>query len=982
VKNRNLSSSIISAHRGYGTHFVTVSVGTPPQPLRLAVALGSDYTSFPCQNCKSCQEPHFRYSADSVHNCSAADCVYSHSSCDKAGEGKCEITVNYQGHLDIEGTDYKGIEIIDNVNIQNSLGDFPLKFICQEENFGLTEQLGAGYLSMSTDDMSFVNQLFDAKKIAKRMFSLCFRKFDDYQPHGVSAGHVTFGHVDRGLLSSPLVYANNYATPNSFGSYAVRVRRVYMARGNDPTILEDFSSGALSALPIGLVGDTGSSNASNVEVDYSHMNGEEGDLAIQTNQPTTYLHSGIEEAFRSTFKTFTGVDYTNPFFELEEEKLADLPTIFLQFEHSRSGGEIFTDSIPGFVGRSHDPENYLDVVIAIPPKSYISYLDGKAYPILHFGPYPRLAANVFQNYEVVFDIARKRIGFAKRDKCPEGVSIVGKNDQQHGRNDNLSEDVRGIKVAEDHDFVTISQNLNAAIEAADENEIIPGAMEQIEHDEEITSVGGNGISGELDGYGASQMMENNEKNSALGKTRRPGRLPELMDGLPKPSGGFSSDALRIGPGAVAAAEALRHKNSKGTAEEVYSFWNLIGFSLFFSAFFLTAYFTRDSVQDPQLATGIKNSHLLEDDTDKANEAWGRSHSYYNDGTSMKNQLNSVNANVYNGGTYPASSNGTYSAPSNENRYASGYENSSFSVNKAGTHASTSGSSIYDSGEQGGSDYDRPSFYGERQKSLQSISTQETGASSVVSDTSKSLNPKKEWQKPFYEQFHQSASTCGNSTSDDDSFHYPQKADPSKFVKPVNADRSMFARSNSPSNSSRAQSIESTSREFVIGSGSGRTASSSEYDDVVKPLQSSRPAFDYDEEMTMDSHGRGCDDPSQTSRGVESQYGGSEFSEIDDDELTMDTYGSRGYDDLGKPLQSEDDYSNGDYDDVRKPSQPHEYMQSSDGDDYSVPTVDSYESSEYDLVKKPPQQTIPSQQQYADDYSNDMGSYLGGNSYVQ
>lgn len=45
-------------HQGYGTHFATMWVGTPPQRKSVIIDTGSHYTAFPCKGCTNCGEDH------------------------------------------------------------------------------------------------------------------------------------------------------------------------------------------------------------------------------------------------------------------------------------------------------------------------------------------------------------------------------------------------------------------------------------------------------------------------------------------------------------------------------------------------------------------------------------------------------------------------------------------------------------------------------------------------------------------------------------------------------------------------------------------------------------------------------------------------------------------------------------------------------------------------------------------------------------
>ncbi len=45
-------------HQGYGTHYATIWVGTPPQRKSVIIDTGSHFTAFPCKGCVGCGEEH------------------------------------------------------------------------------------------------------------------------------------------------------------------------------------------------------------------------------------------------------------------------------------------------------------------------------------------------------------------------------------------------------------------------------------------------------------------------------------------------------------------------------------------------------------------------------------------------------------------------------------------------------------------------------------------------------------------------------------------------------------------------------------------------------------------------------------------------------------------------------------------------------------------------------------------------------------
>ena len=73
-------------HQGYGTHFATIWVGTPPQRKSVIIDTGSHYTAFPCKGCDNCGEEHHTdrhfdpdlsstFHALNCMECQAANCM-------------------------------------------------------------------------------------------------------------------------------------------------------------------------------------------------------------------------------------------------------------------------------------------------------------------------------------------------------------------------------------------------------------------------------------------------------------------------------------------------------------------------------------------------------------------------------------------------------------------------------------------------------------------------------------------------------------------------------------------------------------------------------------------------------------------------------------------------------------------------------------------------------------------------------------------
>jgi hypothetical protein len=97
-------------YQGYGTHYVDLWVGTPPQRQTVIVDTGSSVTAFPCTDCINCGsgyhiDNYFQEEASSTfQDVDCKECWLGH--CGKSP--LCELSVSYQ-----EGSSWKAYEVSD-----------------------------------------------------------------------------------------------------------------------------------------------------------------------------------------------------------------------------------------------------------------------------------------------------------------------------------------------------------------------------------------------------------------------------------------------------------------------------------------------------------------------------------------------------------------------------------------------------------------------------------------------------------------------------------------------------------------------------------------------------------------------------------------------------------------------------------------------------------------------------------------------------
>ena len=349
------SSLQLSTHRGFGTHYITLYVGNPAQAIHLALSTDSGLTVLPCVGSTGVKhhtdKPYnYTHSGGDLHMC-PNQCVFPTSKCRVGTNNQCTlfVEVDPQNRNVIGG--YKGVEISTHVYIDTGLDKlhgvdthkstiasshgFSLDFVCQTSVIGdMTSRGASGILGMNTEPTSFLHQMYHARKIPQRMFSLCFRSFHEYQPEGVSAGLVTLGGYDASHFDTPLVWAKNTANVQHRSNYAVHIRKMYLGVGGGNVALERASQGTMSILPIQMEIPPKESvprQGQSERVDYSAFHSENGVVQIQTNAPTTCLHKSAEAGFKQAFRSITGMKYQDNM-NITPDQFEMLPTVLLQME--------------------------------------------------------------------------------------------------------------------------------------------------------------------------------------------------------------------------------------------------------------------------------------------------------------------------------------------------------------------------------------------------------------------------------------------------------------------------------------------------------------------------------------------------------------------------------------------------------------------------------------------------------------------------
>ena len=383
--------------QGYGTHYVTLWVGTPtPQRKTLIVDTGSHHTAFPCKGCYRCGERHHtdKYfdpdASISFRALTCRECLWGASCQAVSGEGSGSENDHVAGFTNAhavgedeephgcvfqqaytEGSSWKAFQVQDSVFVggkdvfsaadpiaQRYSVDFT--FGCQTYSSGLfVSQLADGIMGLSQHDATLPRTMYNQGKLRSRIFGLCFRTEMVVSKKGISAGVITLGGIDRRLDSTPMVYAKNLART---GWFTVYVKKVYLRPGGGQSAKLDNID---EIIPIA--------------ADLYSMNSGKG-VIIDSGTTDTYLHRSLAKPFNDAWKSVTGKAYTNSPMRLTRQQIMELPTILIQIMPYSNGYDNnlgSPDDVIGLAGSKLDENSPHDVLIAVPATHYMEYSPSK-----------------------------------------------------------------------------------------------------------------------------------------------------------------------------------------------------------------------------------------------------------------------------------------------------------------------------------------------------------------------------------------------------------------------------------------------------------------------------------------------------------------------------------------------------------------------------------------------------------------------------
>jgi len=437
---RNLSDNANAImgglYMGYGTHYVDLWCGSPPQRQTVIVDTGSSQTAFPCQDCKDCGSDQFHVdtlfqeSKSSTFQSKDCDTCSQRSTCNEDND-RCEIEQFYS-----EGSSWTAYEAIDtcyiggyhntgilndNNNVDNVDPGHAAAFAidanigCQTEVTGLFKtQLADGIMGMCDGKQAFWHQMFRAHAIRQKVFSLCYTRPPHALKEGSEAGAITLGGTDERLHDkSPMVFTTIAGTSSEYGEnegksgyYDIHVREMYLREGRG-------GDSATSA----------HSDAVVIKLNGAAAINDEGGVIVDSGTTDTYFSEVIKTQLQKNWELLSHLTWGHDKISLTQDEFAKLPTLLIQFagdeEMNRAVAEAHGNGEPNNIaGLAGDlDKNYpYDVVIAVPASHYMEALsDGtvtnRVYDTETDGSV--LGANAMVGHDVMFDAQNMRLGWAE-----------------------------------------------------------------------------------------------------------------------------------------------------------------------------------------------------------------------------------------------------------------------------------------------------------------------------------------------------------------------------------------------------------------------------------------------------------------------------------------------------------------------------------------------------------------------------------------
>eukprot|EP00521_Asterionellopsis_glacialis_P017988 CAMPEP_0195293050 /NCGR_PEP_ID=MMETSP0707-20130614/11541_1 /TAXON_ID=33640 /ORGANISM="Asterionellopsis glacialis, Strain CCMP134" /LENGTH=737 /DNA_ID=CAMNT_0040353677 /DNA_START=137 /DNA_END=2346 /DNA_ORIENTATION=- len=432
IKHTEISRPMV--YEGFGTQFMDLYIGTPPQKRTLAVQTSSDYTSIACDTCISKDDNYnhcgkdrddlyyttksqtFEYTHTRDANTVCPRQVwqnYEFTNTQTFHEGKCRVDHQFR---DISS--YRGYHVVDQTVVADmgASNGFPMKFLCQTRTSGkYTDQVVDGVVSLSPSPNSLISQLKESGKIHHAKFSSCFNARSSFAAAAGNeeTGIITLGGYDPLMLKSPMLFTPlvdfvpTAQSPQQVPGYRIIMKRIHLRSGGGQTALTMANQ-----------------QVSTMELPH----GVSGAATIDSEHPYLTFQHELRETFHQLWNQLmeeSGMTLDTIPHDLSDDEILRLPTILLEFgEGHQFNSELDPNSVPALTS-SHN------VLLAIPATHYMEK-NGNNKKIRHriqFGSegshrYSIVGANAMQGHTIVFDLENHKIGFGEVDVCREGASSI------------------------------------------------------------------------------------------------------------------------------------------------------------------------------------------------------------------------------------------------------------------------------------------------------------------------------------------------------------------------------------------------------------------------------------------------------------------------------------------------------------------------------------------------------------------------------
>lgn len=356
---------------GLGTHYAEIHLGIPAQRASVIVDTGSHYTALPCSTCSGCGNH-----TDVLFNVSKSTTAkylgcHDYDACRSCKKDRCIISQSYvegsmwQAEM-VEELVWVGGFLSSNDAVEGILKTFGFRFPlgCQTKETGLfITQVENGIMGLGRHHSTVLAYMLQAGRVTQNLFTLCFAQ---------DGGELVFGGVDYSHHTSDVGYTPLLDDKSAY--YPVHVKDLRL-------------------------------NGKSLGIDAGTLNSGKG-VIVDSGTTDTFFDAQGNRNFMKAFKSAAGREYSSKSMQLTGEELAALPIISI--------------ILSGMQGDGTD-----DIQLDIPASRYLTPSDekGSYYGNFHFSERSGgvLGASAMIGFNVIFDTARKRVGFAESD-CGKGYA--------------------------------------------------------------------------------------------------------------------------------------------------------------------------------------------------------------------------------------------------------------------------------------------------------------------------------------------------------------------------------------------------------------------------------------------------------------------------------------------------------------------------------------------------------------------------------